>query len=63
VCLDTFDGGTVVPVVWQTEYVKAMQALGGTVSTKEYPDDDHFSLPTSCIADATEWMKPLFSSS
>ena len=62
VCLDTFDGGTVVPVVWQTEYVKAMQALGGTVSTKEYPDDDHFSLPASCIADATTWMKPLFTS-
>ena len=62
VCLDTFDGGTEVPVVWQTDYVKAIQALGGTVSTKEYPNDDHFSLPASCIADATAWMKPLFTS-
>jgi pimeloyl-ACP methyl ester carboxylesterase len=60
VCMDTFDGGTVVPVVWQTDYVKAVQSLGGTVSTKEYPNDDHFSLPTSCIGDATAWLKPLF---
>ncbi len=60
VCMDTFDGGTVVPVAWQTDYVKAAQALGGKVSTKEYPNDDHFSLPTSCIGDATAWMKPLF---
>lgn len=60
VCIDTFDGGTVVPVAWQTDYVTAMQTLGGEVSTKEYPNDDHFSLPTSCIADATAWLKPLF---
>jgi hypothetical protein len=60
VCMDTFDGGTVVPVAWQTDYVKAVQELGGTVSTKEYPNDDHFSLPTSCIADATAWMKSQF---
>ena len=62
VCMDTFDGGTVVPVVWQTDYVAAMQALGAQVSTKEYPHDDHFSLPTSCIADATAWLKPFFTS-
>jgi hypothetical protein len=62
VCMDTFDGGTVVPVAWQTDYVKAVQALGGQVSTREYPDDDHFRLPTSCIADATAWLKPLFAS-
>jgi pimeloyl-ACP methyl ester carboxylesterase len=60
VCMDTFDGGTVVPVAWQSDYIKAMQALGGDVSVKEYPNDDHFSLPTSCIADATAWLKPLF---
>lgn len=62
VCIDTFDGGTVSPVVWQNDYVKAAQALGGDVSTKEYPNDDHFSLPFSCIGDATAWMKPLFTS-
>lgn len=60
VCIDTFDGGTVVPVAWQTDYVKAIQALGGIVATKEYPNDDHFSLPASCVADATAWLKPLF---
>lgn len=60
VCKDTFDGGTVVQVVLQTDYVKEMQALGGHSTTKEYPHDDHFSLPTSCIADATAWLKPLF---
>jgi hypothetical protein len=62
VCMDTFDGGTVVPVAWQTDYVKAAQSLGGSVDTKEYPNDDHFILPTSCIADATAWVKPLFTS-
>lgn len=62
VCMDTFDGGTVVPVKWQTDYVEAVQALGGEISTREYPHDDHFSLPGSCIADATAWMKPLFTS-
>lgn len=60
VCMDTFDGGTVVPVVWQTDYVKAVQSLGADVSTKEYPNDDHFSLPASCVTDATAWMKALF---
>jgi pimeloyl-ACP methyl ester carboxylesterase len=60
VCMDTFDGGTVVPVAWQTDYVKAMQALGGDITTKEYPDADHFALPASCIGDATAWLKPLF---
>lgn len=58
--MDTFDGGTVVPVVQQTDYVKAARALGGEISTQEYPNDDHFSLPTSCIADATAWLRPLF---
>lgn len=62
VCMDTFDGGTVVPVAWQTDYVEAVQALGGEVTTKEYPNDDHFSLPTSCIGDATAWLKPLLTS-
>jgi pimeloyl-ACP methyl ester carboxylesterase len=62
VCIDTFDGGTVCPVPWQTDYVKAVQSLGGDVATKEYPDSDHFKLPFSCIGDATAWLKPLFTS-
>lgn len=56
VCIDTFDGGTVVPVAWQTGYVEAVRKLGGTVETREYPKDDHFSLPVSCVGDARAWL-------
>jgi pimeloyl-ACP methyl ester carboxylesterase len=56
VCSDTFDGGTVVPVVLQQAYIDAARALGGTVDTREYPHDDHFSLPQSCVHDAREWL-------
>lgn len=56
VCMDSFDGGTVIPVAWQNDYVAAVKALGGTVELREYPHDDHFSLPQSCIADAQSWL-------
>lgn len=56
VCIDTFDGGTVVPVSWQTGYINAVKALGGTVESREYPRDDHFSLPQSCVGDARAWL-------
>ena len=59
VCIDAFDGGTVVPVSWQTGYVDAVKAFGGTVETREYPRDDHFSLPQSCVADARNWLNAL----
>lgn len=59
VCIDTFDDGTVVPVVWQTGYADAVKALGGTVDTREYPKDDHFSLPASCVSDARAWLTAL----
>lgn len=59
-CSDTFDGGTVVPVPFQQAYMAGIQALGGTISVKEYPHDDHFSLPTSCVGDATAWMAQQF---
>jgi len=59
VCLDTFDGGTVVPVPLQQGYVKAAQALGGSVETREYPHDDHFALPASCVNDARDWLRRL----
>lgn len=60
VTIDSQDGGTVCPVSWQTSYVDAMQKLGGDVSVKEYPNDDHFSLPQSCIADAKAWLEKQF---
>ncbi len=56
VCIDSFDGGTVIPVPWQTGYVDAVKAFGGIVETRDYPHDDHFSLPVSCIADARAWL-------
>ena len=59
VCIDTFDNGTVVPVSWQTAYVDAARKLGGTVETREYPKDDHFSLPQSCVADARAWLNTM----
>lgn len=59
VCIDTFDDGTVVPVLWQTAYVDAAKKLGGTVQTRDYPKDDHFSLPQSCVADARAWLNQL----
>ncbi|MEI7915327.1 MAG: lipase family protein [Mycobacteriaceae bacterium] len=56
VCIDTFDNGTVVPVSWQTAYVDAARKLGGDVATRDYPKDDHFSLPQSCVGDARAWL-------
>ena len=56
VCIDSFDGGTVIPVSWQMGYIDAIKALGGTVQSREYPGDDHFTLPTSCVGDARAWL-------
>ena len=58
-CVDAFDGGTVVAVDWQTAYADAVTKLGGSVTTKTYPNDDHFSLPTSCVGDAHAWLSSL----
>lgn len=51
--------GNVVPVSWQTAYVDDVKALGGGVEVRDYPDDDHFSLPQSCVADARAWLTKL----
>jgi pimeloyl-ACP methyl ester carboxylesterase len=59
VCIDTFDNGTVVPVSWQRAYVDAVKALGGSIEIREYPKDDHFSLPPSCVGDARTWLNTL----
>lgn len=59
-CMDTFDGGTAVPVAWQTDYVERVRQLGGTVDIKKYPNDDHFSLPNNCAPDARQWLNGLF---
>lgn len=62
VCIDSFDDGTVVPVSWQNTYIDTMRGLGGEVSVRLYPHDDHFSLPQSCVDDARQWMEALFHS-
>ena len=59
-CVDTFDGGTVVPVNWQQAYAEKVKELGGTIEIKEYPKDDHFSLPNHCAPDARAWLNGLF---
>ncbi len=59
VCIDTFDNGTVVPVSWQRAYVDAVKSLGGSIEIREYPKDDHFSLPPSCVGDARTWLNTL----
>ena len=59
VCIDSFHNGSVVPVSWQTGYVDAVKALGGTVEVRDYPNDDHFSLPQSCVTDARTWLSGL----
>ena len=59
VCVDSFEEGTVVPVVWQQAYANAVLELGGTVEIREYPKDDHFSLPQSCVDAAREWLTRL----
>ncbi len=59
VCIDSFDGGTVTPVPWQTAYVEAVKGFGGIVDVREYPHDDHFALPQSSIVDAREWLTNL----
>ncbi len=53
-----FDGPC--PVSWQKGYIEAIQALGGDISSIDYPNDDHFSLPQSSIADAKKWLTALF---
>jgi hypothetical protein len=44
-CVDSFQGGTVIPVPWQHAYAKSVKALGATIETQEFTQDDHFSLP------------------
>ena len=49
-----------VPVAWQKGYVAAIEALGGDITVKSYPDDDHFSLPDHSIDHARQWLGSKF---
>lgn len=59
-CIDSFAGGNAAPVPWQKAYGAKVEALGGTIEIKEYPQDDHFSLPAKCAPDARRWLNDLF---
>lgn len=59
-CMDSFAGGTAVPVIWQTVYAEKVRQLGGSIEVKEYPHDDHFTLPNRCAPDARTWLNELF---
>jgi hypothetical protein len=54
------DNGTLNPLPWQQALATEVTKLGGNVETKEYPNDDHFSLPNSCAPDARKWLNGLF---
>jgi hypothetical protein len=57
--IDAFGDGTVIPVSWQTGYADAVTALGGDVTTRSYPDCDHFELPQRAVDDARTWLAAL----
>jgi pimeloyl-ACP methyl ester carboxylesterase len=56
-CVDGFAGGTVIPVPWQHAYAKVVRTLGGTIETREFPNDDHFSLPGTARDVVNAWVK------
>jgi len=60
VTIDSQHDGSVVPVDAQQQYINDAKALGSDVSSKDYPNDDHFSLPQSCIEDARAWLGAQF---
>lgn len=60
VFIDSQRGGTVVPVSWQQAYIADVQKLGGEIVSTDCPNDDHFSLPKSCIAAAQAWLATHF---
>ena len=55
-CTDGLGGGLVVSDAWQASYADTITKLGGTITTKTYPNDDHFSLPFTCLPDAKAWI-------
>ena len=59
-CVDSFGGGVVVPVVWQDGYAKSAEAHGAHIERLEFPHDDHFSLPTSATPQALSWITTRF---
>jgi hypothetical protein len=50
------------PLPWQDGYVARVRELGGDVTVRRYADDDHFSLCTSAMPEAKDWLELLRSS-
>ena len=48
------------PTPWQLGYIQAVKDLGGDITEKVYPDDDHFSLPQNCVDEARSWLSAQF---
>lgn len=63
VLIDGFGGGIQIPVTWQKAYVNKMTELGGKVESREYPNDDHYSLPKASTPDVQAWFKQLLAQS
>ena len=57
---DAQDDNGPCPTSWQLGYIEAVKALGGDITETVYPNDDHFSLPTSSIDHAREWLAAKF---
>lgn len=56
-CIDTFDGGTVVPVLWQQAYAGMVTDHGGDLTVREYPHADHFSVPVESVDDVLAFVQ------
>jgi dienelactone hydrolase len=56
VCIDGYKGGTVITVDQQQAYIDAVTKLGAQVEVKQYPDDDHFSLPKNAVPHFLTWV-------
>jgi len=54
------DNGVLNPLAYQQGLATRVKALGGSIETKSYPNDDHFSLPNSCASDARQWLNGLY---
>lgn len=54
------DNGVLNPLAYQQGLAKSVKALGGSIETRSYPKDDHFSLPKSCAPDARAWLNGFF---
>jgi hypothetical protein len=54
------DNGVLNPLAYQQGLATSVKTLGGSITIKKYPNDDHFSLPNSCAPDARAWLSGLF---